>query len=52
MRLIVIASLFLIYSLSEVNALVKSELTVITSSGSRHNFSVEVARTEEEKKLA
>ena len=51
MRLIVIASLFLIYNLSEVNALVKSELTIITSSGSRHNFSVEVARTEEEKKI-
>lgn len=51
MRLFVIVSLFLIYNLSEVNALVKSELTVITSSGSRHNFSVEVARTEEEKKI-
>ena len=51
MRLIVIVSLFLIYNLSEVNALVKSELTVVTSNGSRHNFSVEVARTEEEKKI-
>tara|TARA_B100001057_G_scaffold388669_1_gene396199 strand:- start:6484 stop:6924 length:441 start_codon:yes stop_codon:yes gene_type:complete len=51
MRLFVIVSLFLIYNLCEVNASVKSELSIITSNGSRHNFLVEVARTEEEKKI-
>ena len=51
MRLFVIVSLFLIYNLGEVNASVKSELSIITSNGSRHNFLVEVARTEEEKKI-
>ena len=29
----------------------KSELLIITSNGSKHNFLVEVARTEEEKKI-
>ena len=51
MRLFVIVSLFLICNLCEVNASVKSELSIITSNGSRHNFLVEVARTEEEKKI-
>ena len=51
MRLFVILSLFLIYNLCEVNASVKSELSIITSNGSRYNFLVEVARTEEEKKI-
>lgn len=51
MRLFVIVSLFLIYNLCEVNASVKSELSIITSNGSRYNFLVEVARTEEEKKI-
>lgn len=51
MRLFMIVSLFLIYNLCEVNASVKSELSIITSNGSRHNFLVEVARTEEEKKI-
>ena len=51
MRLFVIVSLFLIYNLCEVSASVKSELSIITSNGSRHNFLVEVARTEEEKKI-
>ena len=51
MRLFVIVSLFLIYNVCEVSASVKSELSIITSNGSRHNFLVEVARTEEEKKI-
>ena len=51
MRLFVIVSLFLIYNLCEVSASVKSELLIITSNGSKHNFLVEVARTEEEKKI-
>ena len=51
MRLFVIVSLFLIYNLCEVSASVKSELSIITSNGSKHNFLVEVARTEEEKKI-
>ena len=51
MRLFVIVSLFLIYNLCEVSASVKSELSIITSNGSRSNFLVEVARTEEEKKI-
>ena len=51
MRLFVIFSLFLIYNVCEVSASVKSELSIITSNGSRHNFLVEVARTEEEKKI-
>ena len=51
MRLFVIVSLFLICNLCEVSASVKSELSIITSNGSRHNFLVEVARTEEEKKI-
>ena len=51
MRLFVIVSLFLIYNLCEVSASVKSDLSIITSNGSRHNFLVEVARTEEEKKI-
>ena len=51
MRLFLIVSLFLIYNLCEVSASVKSELSIITSNGSRHNFLVEVARTEEEKKI-
>jgi len=51
MRLFLIVSLFLIYNLCEVNASVKSELSIITSNGSRYNFLVEVARTEEEKKI-
>ena len=49
LRLIV--SLFLIYNLCEVSASVKSELSIITSNGSKHNFLVEVAKTEEEKKI-
>ena len=51
MRLFVIVSLFLIYNVCEVSASVKSELSIITSNGSKHNFLVEVARTEEEKKI-
>lgn len=51
MRLLVIVSLFLMYSLCEVSASAKSELSIITSNGSKHNFLVEVARTEEEKKI-
>ena len=51
MRLFVIFSLFLIYNVCEVSASVKSELSIITSNGSRHNFLIEVARTEEEKKI-
>ena len=51
MRLFVIVSLFLIHNLCEVSASVKSELLIITSNGSKHNFLVEVARTEEEKKI-
>ena len=51
MRLFVIFSLFLIYNVCEVSASVKSELSIITSNGSRYNFLVEVARTEEEKKI-
>ena len=51
MRLLVIVSLFLMYNLGEVNASMKSELSIITSNGSKHNFLVEVARTEEEKKI-
>jgi hypothetical protein len=51
MRLFVIVSLFLMYNLCEVSASVKSELSIITSNGSKHNFLVEVARTEEEKKI-
>ena len=51
MRLFLIVSLFLIYNLCEVSASVKSELSIITSNGSRYNFLVEVARTEEEKKI-
>ena len=51
MRLVVIVSLFLMYNLCEASASVKSELSIITSNGSKHNFLVEVARTEEEKKI-
>ena len=51
MRLLVIVSLFLMYNLCEVSASVKSELSIITSNGSKHNFLVEVAKTEEEKKI-
>ena len=51
MRLVVIVSLFLVYNLCEVSASVKSELSIITSNGSKHNFLVEVAITEEEKKI-
>ena len=51
MRLFVIVSLFLMYNLGEVSASMKSELSIITSNGSKHNFLVEVARTEEEKKI-
>ena len=51
MRLVVIVSLFLMYNLGEVSASMKSELSIITSNGSKHNFLVEVARTEEEKKI-
>ena len=51
MRLFVIVSLFLMYNLCEVSASVKSELSIITSNGSKHNFLVEVAKTEEEKKI-
>ena len=51
MRLFVIVSVFLIYNLCEVSASVKSELSIITSNGSKHKFLVEVARTEEEKKI-
>ena len=51
MRLVVIVSLFLVYNLCEVSASVKSELSIITSNGSKHNFLVEVAKTEEEKKI-
>ena len=51
MRRVVIVSLFLMYNLCEVSASVKSELSIITSNGSKHNFLVEVARTEEEKKI-
>ena len=51
MRLVVIVSLFLMYNLCEVSASVKSELSIITSNGSKHNFLVEVAKTEEEKKI-
>ena len=51
MRLFVILSLFLIYNVCEVSASVKSELSIITSNGSKHKFLVEVARTEEEKKI-
>ena len=51
MRLFVIVSLFLIYNVCEVSASVKSELSIITSNGSKHKFLVEVARTEEEKKI-
>ena len=51
MRLLVIVSLFLMCNLGEVNASMKSELSIITSNGSKHNFLVEVARTEEEKKI-
>jgi uncharacterized membrane protein (UPF0127 family) len=39
------------YNLCEASASVKSELSIITSNGSKHNFLVEVARTEEEKKI-
>ena len=51
MRLVVIVSLFLMYNICEVSASVKSELSIITSNGSKHNFLVEVAGTEEEKKI-
>ena len=51
MRLVVIVSLFLMYNLGEVSASMKSELSIITSNGSKHNFLVEVAKTEEEKKI-
>ena len=51
MRLLVIVSLFLMYNLGEVSASMKSELSIITSNGSKHNFLVEVAKTEEEKKI-
>ncbi len=51
MRLVAIVSLFLMYNLGEVSASMKSELSIITSNGSKHNFLVEVARTEEEKKI-
>ena len=51
MRLVVIVSLFLMYNFCEVSASVKSELSIITSNGSKHNFLVEVAKTEEEKKI-
>ena len=51
MRLVVIVSLFLMYNLCEVSASVKSELSIITSNGSKHNFLVEVAKTEKEKKI-
>ena len=51
MRLLLIVSLFLMYNLGEVSASMKSELSIITSNGSNHNFLVEVARTEEEKKI-
>ena len=51
MRLLVIVSLFLMYNLCEVSASVKSELSIITSNGSKHNFLVEVAKTEKEKKI-
>ena len=51
MRLVVVVSLFLVYNLCEVSASVKSELSIITSNGSKHNFLVEVAKTEEEKKI-
>ena len=51
MRLLVIVSLFLMYNLCEVSASEKSELSIITSNGSKHNFLVEVAKTEEEKKI-
>tara|TARA_Y100000814_G_C12086359_1_gene318492 strand:- start:118 stop:558 length:441 start_codon:yes stop_codon:yes gene_type:complete len=51
MRLVVIVSLFLMFNLCEVSASVKSELSIITSNGSKHNFLVEVAKTEEEKKI-
>ena len=51
MRLVVIVSLFLMYNLCEVSASVKSELSIITSNGSKYNFLVEVAKTEEEKKI-
>ena len=51
MRLLVIVSLFLMYNLCEVSASAKSELSIITSNGSKHNFLVEVAKTEEEKKI-
>tara|TARA_Y100000994_G_scaffold12900_1_gene10020 strand:- start:72 stop:512 length:441 start_codon:yes stop_codon:yes gene_type:complete len=51
MRLVAIVSLFLMYNLCEVSASVKSELSIITSNGSKHNFLVEVAKTEEEKKI-
>ena len=51
MRLLVIVSLFLMYNLGEVSASMKSELSIITSNGTKHNFLVEVARTEEEKKI-
>ena len=51
MRLLVIVSLFLMYNLCEVSASMKSELSIITSNGSKHNFLVEVAKTEEEKKI-
>ena len=51
MRLLAIVSLFLMYNLGEVSASMKSELSIITSNGSKHNFLVEVARTEEEKKI-
>jgi len=50
-RLFGIVSLFLMYNLCEASASVKSELSIITSNGSKHNFLVEVARTEEEKKI-
>ena len=46
-----VVSLFLVYNLCEVSASVKSELSIITSNGSKHNFLVEVAKTEEEKKI-
>ena len=51
MRLVVIVSLFLMYNFCEVSASVKSELSIITSNGSKHNFLVEVAKTAEEKKI-
>ena len=51
MRLFVIVSLFLMYNLCEASASVKSELSIITSNGLKHNFLVEVARTEKEKKI-